>query len=108
MAKSALTSPRRLVLLSFLSAALGLAGGLVSFLFLHAIAMGLSLTLLHRPGWELPALAGVDPEHRPYHRPRQAHRREPVSPTRHRARRPGQNPHSPALVSDPFPPDMAP
>src|SRR5439155_23175701 len=55
------TPPRRLVLLSVLAAALGVAGGAAAYVLVHLIALLTNLTLLHRFGWKLPSFAHHDP-----------------------------------------------
>ena len=52
---------RRRLLLAALAAVLGVAGGLVGFAFLRAIALALNLVLRGEVGWELPELATVSP-----------------------------------------------
>src|SRR5437763_690721 len=55
------TPPRRLVLLSVLAAALGVAGGAAAYVLVHLIALLTNLTLLHRFGWKLPSFAHHHP-----------------------------------------------
>ncbi len=48
------TPPKRLLLLTFLAAVIGLLGGAAAYVLLHAIALLTNLALFHRFGWELP------------------------------------------------------
>ena len=49
------TSPKRLLLLSFLAAILGLAGGVAAYALLHLIGLLTNLALFHRFGWTVPS-----------------------------------------------------
>src|SRR6266550_4004280 len=49
------TSPKRLLLLSFLAAILGLAGGVAAYALLHLIGLLTNLALFHRYGWTVPS-----------------------------------------------------
>ena len=55
------TPPSRLVLLSCLAAALGLAGGAAAWILVHLIALLTNLALFHRVGWELPSFSELHP-----------------------------------------------
>ncbi|HKA93104.1 MAG TPA: chloride channel protein [Acidimicrobiia bacterium] len=54
-------SPRRLVFLSLLAAALGLAGGAAAWLLVRLIALLTNAALLHQYGWELPSFRNFHP-----------------------------------------------
>src|SRR5438874_8175718 len=49
------TAPRRLLLLSILAGALGLAGGAAAWSLLHLIGLITNLALFHRYGWAVPS-----------------------------------------------------
>ena len=55
------SSPRRLVFLSLLAAALGLAGGAAAWLLVRFIALLTNAALLHQYGWELPSFRHFHP-----------------------------------------------
>ncbi len=55
------TPPERLLVISGLSACLGLAGGLVGYVFLKGTALLLNLVLVHRASGAFPDLATVRP-----------------------------------------------
>jgi len=53
------TSPQRLLLLSFLAAILGLAGGVAAYALLHLIGLLTNLALFHRFGWTVPSFRNL-------------------------------------------------
>jgi chloride channel protein, CIC family len=55
------SSPGRLVFMSLLAAALGLAGGAAAWLLVRLIALLTNAALLHQYGWELPSLRNFHP-----------------------------------------------
>ena len=55
------SSPGRLVFLSLLATALGLAGGAAAWLLLRLIALLTNAALLHQYGWELPSFRNFHP-----------------------------------------------
>src|SRR5436305_13111615 len=55
------SSPGRLVFMSLLAAALGLAGGAAAWVLVRLIALLTNVTLLHQYGWELPSFRNFHP-----------------------------------------------
>jgi len=55
------TSPKRLVVLSLIAAALGLLAGGAAFVLVHLIALLTNVALFHRIGWTLPSFADFHP-----------------------------------------------
>src|SRR3954447_11697681 len=53
-------SRQRLVLLSVLAVAIGLAAGGAAFVLVHLIGLSTNLALFRRWGWDLPSLEGYD------------------------------------------------
>ncbi|MHB8511760.1 MAG: chloride channel protein [Actinomycetota bacterium] len=56
-----MSSTRRLVLLSFIAAFLGVAGGGAAYVLIHLIALLTNAALLHRYSWKLPSFAHMHP-----------------------------------------------
>jgi chloride channel protein, CIC family len=55
------SSPRRLIFMSLLAAALGLAGGGAAWVLVRLIALLTNAALLHQYGWELPSFRNFHP-----------------------------------------------
>ncbi len=55
------SSPRRLIFLSLLASALGLAGGAAAWVLVRLIALLTNAALLHQYGWELPSFRNFHP-----------------------------------------------
>src|SRR5262245_18976751 len=55
------TSPARLLRLTLLAAAVGLAAGAAAWVLVHLIGLITNLALFHRWGWDLPSFRDLDP-----------------------------------------------